>query len=212
MNSLGLIPARSGSERLPGKNTADLGGKPLIAWTIEAAKDSAMFDRLICSTDDHGIAAVAAKYGCEIIERPKELAQADTSSLAVVQHVQTKIHSDTICLLQPTSPLRTADDITQSFKMLRAMGADAIISVVEASPDLAFTLGSLNRLRPKDQTWVCNGAIYLITTEHLLNRGDWYNGVTYGYAMPRERSIDIDTKHDLERARAYVDLIKQKVA
>lgn len=212
MINLGLIPARSGSERLPGKNTVDLGGKPLIAWTIEAAKESAMFDRLICSTDDHGIAAVAAKYGCEVIERPKELAQADTTSLAVVRHVQSKAHSDAICLLQPTSPFRTSEDIITSFKTLDAMRADAIVSVVEAPPDLAFDLGSLNRLRPKQNTYVCNGAIYLLTTEHLLSRGDWYNGVTYAYVMPRERSVDIDTKDDLTRARAFVELKQVKVA
>ncbi len=68
MISLGIIPARSGSERLPGKNTIDLGGKPLIAWSIIAAQESAMFDRLVVSTDDHGVAAVAAKYGCEVLD------------------------------------------------------------------------------------------------------------------------------------------------
>ena len=212
MSNLGLITARGGSERLPGKNTVDLDGKPLIAWTIEAAKESKMFDRLVCSTDDHGIAAVAAKYGCEVLERPKELAQADSTSLAVVEDAYRKIPLHTICLLQPTSPFRTAEDIKKSYETLYAMGADAVVSVTEASSDIAFELGSLNRLRPKPNTYVCNGAIYLITAKHLISRGDWYNGVSYAYIMPRERSIDIDTKWDLDRARAYADMIKTKVA
>lgn len=202
MISLGLIPARSGSERLPGKNTIDLGGKPLIAWTIKAAQESAMFDRLVCSTDDHGIAAVAQSCGCEVIERPKELSQADTASMPVVMHAYEKIHADRICLLQPTSPFRAPTDIAQCYGLLSKTDADAIVSVTDAPPDLVFDLGLGSRLRPKQNVVVCNGAIYLITAEHLLNRGDWYNGVTYAYIMPKERSLDIDTRADLERARA----------
>ncbi len=197
MISLGLIPARSGSERLPSKNTIDLGGKPLIAWTIQAAQESAMFDRLICSTDDYGIAAVAISHGCEVIERPKALAQADSTSISVLLHIQETIHSDRICLLQPTSPFRRATDIANAYKMMDHMGCDAVVSVSEAPPDLAFDMGLGNRLRPKQNV--------VVTTDHLLNKGDWYNGVTYGYLMPKERSIDIDTKADLERARAYLD-------
>lgn len=202
--SLGIIPARSGSERLPGKNTIDLGGKPLIAWTIIAAQESAMFDRLIVSTDDHGVAAVAVKYGCEVLERPKELAQADSDSLSILLHANTQIHSDRICLLQPTSPFRRAADIVSTYHLLNETEGDAVVSVTEAPQNLCFDLGLGNRLRPKQNVVVCNGAIYLLTTEHLLCRGDWYNGVTYAYLMPKDRSLDIDTKADLERARAHI--------
>lgn len=204
MISLGIIPARSGSERLPGKNTIDLGGKPLIAWTIIAAQESAMFDRLVVSTDDHGVAAVAAKYGCEVLERPKELAQADSDSLSILLHANTKIRSDRICLLQPTSPFRRAEDIANTYSLLSQTGGDAAVSVTEAPKDLCFDLGLGNRLRPKQNVMVCNGAIYLITTEHLLRRGDWYNGVSYAYLMPKERSLDIDTRADLDRAREHL--------
>ncbi len=210
MINLGLIPARSGSERLPSKNTIDLGGKPLIAWTIQAAKESAKFDRLVCSTDDHGTAAVAKQYGCEVIERPKDLAQADSTSISVLLHARSQIYSDRICLLQPTSPFRQASDVVNCFHMLDYTGCDAVVSVTEAPQDLAFDFGLGNRLRPKQNTVVCNGAIYLITTEHLANKGDWYNGVTYGYLMPKHRSLDIDTKADLEQARAY--LVQEAVA
>lgn len=206
MISLGVIPARSGSERLPGKNTIDLGGKPLIAWTIKAAQESAMFNRLIVSTDDHGTAAVAASYGCEVIERPKELARPDSDSLSVLLHVESQLHSDRICLLQPTSPFRLPSDIVSCYKLLERMGGDAVVSVTEAPPDLAFDLGFGGRLRPKQNVMVCNGAIYLITTGHLLNRGDWYDGATYAYPMPKDRSLDIDTRADLEAARARLAL------
>ncbi len=204
MISLGLIPARSGSERLPGKNTIDLGGKPLIAWTIKAAQESAMFDRLACSTDDHGIAAVAQSYGCEIIERPKELAQADSSSMPVVMHAHDKIRSDRICLLQPTSPFRSPKDIVHVYRLMDYTVADAVVSVSDAPSDSVFDIGFGSRLRPKQGVVVCNGALYLIAADHLLNRGDWYNGVTYAYLMPKDRSLDIDTKADLERARAFL--------
>lgn len=206
MTSLGLIPARAGSERLPGKNTIDLGGKPLIAWTIEAARESAKFDHLAVSTDDHGIAAVAAHYGCEVIERPKELSQADSASIPVLLHAQQKINCDMICLLQPTSPFRSAKDISNVYRLLQETDGDAVVSVVDAPPDLAFDLGLGNRLRPKQNVVVCNGALYLITTKHLLNRGDWYNGVTYAYLMPKDRSLDIDTMADLEMARSTLAL------
>ncbi len=204
MINLGLIPARGGSERLPSKNTIDLGGKPLIVWTIKAAQESAKFDRIICSTDDHGIAAVAKSHGCEIIERPKELAQADSSSISVLKHIESTVHSDTICLLQPTSPFRRSTDIINCYHMLEHTGCDAVVSVAEAPPDLAFDFGLGNRLRPKQNVVVCNGGIYLITTDHLLNKGDWYSGVTYAYFMPKERSLDIDTRADLELARQYL--------
>lgn len=212
MIRLGLIPARGGSERLPGKNTIDLGGKPLIAWTIEVAKASGMFDRLICSTDDHGTAAVAERYGCEVLERPRELAQADSSSLDVVLHANSKVRSDQICLLQPTSPFRSVDDILASCELMALRNADAVVSVTEAQENafLAFDLGLANRLRAKPGVFVCNGAIYLITGEHLLNRGNWYNGITYGHVMPKDRSLDIDTKADLERARSC--LVKEAAA
>lgn len=201
---LGLIPARSGSERLPGKNTIDLGGKPLIAWTIEIARESALFDRVVVSTDDHGVAAVAKSYNCEVIDRPKEIAQADTDSISVVRHACMGMTHGEICLLQPTSPFRSVADLDNSLKLLAATDGDAVVSVTEAPNDLAFDLGLGNRLRPKQNVLVCNGAIYWITAKHLRDGGDWYGGVTYGYPMPKERSLDIDTKADLERARKYL--------
>lgn len=201
---LGLIPARSGSERLPGKNTIDLGGQPLIAWTIKVAKESALFDRLVVSTDDHGVAAVARSYHCEVIDRPKEIAQADSDSISVVRHACAGMAVGEICLLQPTSPFRSMADIDNSLKLLNTTEGDAVVSVTHAPNDLVFDLGLGNRLRPKQNVMVCNGAIYWITAKHLRDGGDWYNGVTYAYYMPKERSLDIDTKADLERARAYL--------
>lgn len=202
--NLGLIPARAGSERCPMKNTADLGGIPVIAWAIKTAQESAMFDRLVVSTDDHGIAAVAHKYGCEVIERPPELARPETEMLPVVKHVHSKIECDIIALLQPTSPFRTPEDICSAYDLMKARDADAVVSVTIPDEDLVFDIGHGGRLRPKTGVVVPNGAIYLLTAKYLLSGGNWYTGLTYAYWMPKERSLDIDTKADLELARQII--------
>lgn len=202
---LGIIPARAGSERCPSKNKAPLDGKPLIAWTIEAAQESACFDNLVVSTDDSEIAQISLIRNCKIIHRPPELAQSDTEMLPVVVHAFKQFMADIIILLQPTSPFRTAVDIRNSVRLHADKAGDAVISVTEAPKNNVFEVGHASRLHPARHTVVVpNGAIYLITAEHLLNKGDWYSGITYAYQMPKERSIDIDTKFDLEYARFLV--------
>ena len=204
MTILGLIPARAGSQRLPRKNLADLGGIPLIEWTINAAKMSKLFDNIAVTTDDSEIAYIARNRGCTVIERPAELARAETEMLPVVKHARVMCPADTIVLLQPTSPFRSAEDITLAYEMFRSFKADSVISVSPAPKALAFEVGFSNRLREAKNIVVPNGALYLITKEHLDTGGDWYNGVAYSYLMPKERSLDIDTQYDLDIARMMV--------
>jgi CMP-N,N'-diacetyllegionaminic acid synthase len=223
MRTLAIIPARAGSERLPGKNKAIIDGRPLIWWSIDAAQKSNYFDTIVVTTDDKDVAVIAARSGCKVIERPSELALADTASLPVVMHVLKQYPADAICLLQPTSPLREAGDIIDSLKLLIRSKGDAVVSVTVAPPEHIWEVSNDGRLRPKiinyfvgdklkaafSQFVIPNGAIFWATGEHLANGGDWFSGVTYAYEMPPERSIDIDTKADLDRAR---EMVKQRQA
>lgn len=198
MKVLGVIPARGGSKRLPRKNIVDLGGKPLLKWTLDAAIQSRVFDHLYVSTEDHEIGAVAGEYWWK---RPPELAKDTSSSLSVLLDIVSRHNVDVTVLLQPTSPFRTADDIKNSLGLLVKNQADSVISTVEAQKDLAFQVRWANRLEALPSIVVPNGAIYILTTE-ALNRGEtWYSGRVYAYPMPKDRSLDIDTEQDLELAR-----------
>ena len=135
---LGVITARGGSKRLPGKNIRPLGGKPLIAWTAEAALESRFIKRVLLSTDDPQIAEVVQKWGVEVpFIRPASLAQDDTPHIPVLEHA---IHwlkenqgacPDYLFILQPTSPLRTAEDIDSAIEIAIQKNADAVIGVCE---------------------------------------------------------------------------------
>src|SRR3989344_6738402 len=135
---LGVITARGGSKGIPGKNIRPLLGKPLIVYTIEAAKNSGVFDRLILSTDDKEIADVAQKCGCDVpFMRPDELAQDDTPHLPVMQHAvqwlkdNENYEPDYVMILQPTSPLRQASHIKEAVDLILSKGTDAVLSVAE---------------------------------------------------------------------------------
>ena len=138
MRVLGIITARGGSKGVPGKNLKLLAGKPLLAYTIEAARASLVLDRVILSTEDEAIAAAARELGCEVpFIRPAELSRDDTPHLPVIQHAsawmqnQGNYQSDVVMVLQPTSPLRTATDITNAIALLESSGADSVLSVTE---------------------------------------------------------------------------------
>src|SRR5712691_1233000 len=103
---LGIIPARGGSKGIPRKNLRPLLGKPLLAWSVEAAKESRRLDAFAVSTEDREIARVARQYGADVIERPPELASDEASTLAVLQHALKVRPADVLVLLQPTSPIR----------------------------------------------------------------------------------------------------------
>ena len=214
MSLLALIPARGGSKGIPRKNIKKLCGKPLIAWSIEAAQKSKYIDRIIISTEDQEIADVARSCGAEVpFMRPHTLAQDDTPGIAPVLHALEKFpRIEQILLLQPTSPLRTADDIDGIVNKCQERHTPAAVSVYESSkhPNWMFFCGEDEKLSPftdnpistrrQDLTKVfaLNGALYLANAQWLIQTESFISPETLGYVMPPERSADIDTLLDWE--------------
>lgn len=218
MTTVGLIPARGGSKSIPHKNIKLLAGKPLIAWTIEAAMRCRGLSRLIVSTDDQQIAEVAVQRGAEVpFLRPAELAGDDTSSVTVVLHLmkwleeQGTVLPDYILLLQPTSPFRTTADIETALALAESREAEAVVSVCEAGdhPFLCkriredgmladFVGANTDYLRRQDlpPAYSLNGAIYLNRCASFLNKRTFIPEDTVPYLMPPDRSLDIDTPWD----------------
>ncbi len=215
---VGLITARGGSKSIPRKNVQPLGGKPLIAWTIEAALHSPALDRVIVSTDDHEIAQISRDWGAEVpFLRPAALAQDDSDHVSVVMHAiqwlaeNLDIHPEYVMLLQPTSPFRSAEDISAAVALARQHEAPAVVSVSEARchPYLAkritadgrladFVTADLAYLRRQDlpPVYALNGAIYLNRPESLVRDRTFLPPGTIPYIMPPERSLDIDSPWD----------------
>ncbi len=229
--TLALIPARGGSRRLPRKNILPLGGRPLIAWSIEAALAARSVTRVIVSTDDSEIAAVARALGAEVpFMRPPALAGDTASGEAVVLHAldffeATGERYDRLLLLQPTSPLRTAEDIDGAARLMSERDAHAVISVCPCDhpPEWSNTLppdGSLRaffrpgvrgtRSQDLPTSYRLNGALYLYDWQHLARqRSLAMDDKGYAWIMPRERSVDIDTALDLRFAEV---LLQQREA
>lgn len=217
---LAIIPARGGSKGVPRKNIREVAGKPLIAWTIEAAGKSQYIDRIVVSTDDPEIAGVAAQWGGEVpFLRPSELAQDDTPGIAPVIHMVTTLQPeyDLVVLLQPTSPLRTAEDIDGAVAMLMTAGAKTCVSVVEPdkSPYWMYSLDNSGHLLPLlggnfscrqeiPTVYALNGAVYVADVGWLLDRQTFVSDETLAYVMPKGRSIDIDTEADLAISAFYL--------
>ncbi len=206
---------------MPGKNLRLLGHKPLLQWSIEAALASRFIKRVVVSSDDLAILAAARAAGAETpFVRPAELAQDDTPSMAVVLHALEQLPAvDWLVLLQPTSPLRTSDDIDQAIDLCLATGAPACVSVTEAGelPWWMFSIDATGRLQPflaQEQRpqrrqdapplYVLNGAIYVAHVAWLRQRGRFLSEETLAYRMPPERSIDIDTALDFRLAECLL--------
>jgi N-acylneuraminate cytidylyltransferase len=213
--TLAIILARGGSKGVPSKNILNVGGKPLIVWTIEEAKKSQYIDRLILSSDSTDIIAVALEYGCESpFVRPPHLALDDTPSMPPLLYTIERLEKkyDYVVLLQPTSPLRSVSDIDGCIAACIEHNVPACISITEApkSPYWMYQMDSEGRLRSiltasenalsRQQlpaAYVLNGAVYVARTEWLKKEGSFMSPATIGYVMPRERSLDIDTKLDM---------------
>ena len=216
---IGLITARGGSKSIPRKNIRLLAGKPLIAWTIEAALQSDGLSRVIVSTDDEEIAGVSRKWGAEVpFMRPAELAQDDSAHIPVLIHAIEWLEQvegttvDYLMLLQPTSPLRICQDIELAIELALDKNADSVISVCEASTHPYFTRritsdGKLRDFVPKPDgylrrqvlppAYAWNGAIFLVRRDILIEKQTIETEHTYAYVMPPERSLEIDTPWDL---------------
>ncbi len=202
MNILGLVPARANSKRCPGKNSELLGEHTLTGWAVKAARESGICTEILCSTNDPSVIQICHDINCSVIERPEDLAQPDTPMIKVVRQVYKLMEPDIVILLQPTSPFRTGEDVREAYKILG--NGDSVVSVTEPPDDLVFEMGFAYRLRPAPCMVVPNGAIYIITKDHLKRNGDWYNGLSYAYQMSKHASLDIDTPLDLEVARAIM--------
>lgn len=216
---LGVITARGGSKGLPGKNLLPFRGRPLIAWTIDAAKGSKRIDRLILSSDDPEIIAVAESLGCEApFRRASSLSGDGASSVDVVLDALDRIPGHgVVVLLQPTSPLRAAADIDGAIERMDRSGAPACVSVCEAPshPWLCFARDARGRLDPFAEppagaglrrqdlpaAWVLNGAVYAADAGWLRRERTFLRpGETAAWEMPVDRSADIDTLEDFRAA------------
>ena len=219
---LAIIPARGGSKGLPRKNIIDIAGIPLISWTIKASLNSKYILKTIVSSDSEEILEIAIKYGAEIIKRPDEFATDTSSSEVVVKHVLESIEEkfDYIVLLQPTSPLRDANDIDNAFEKLFSSKANALISVCEYDNKIlkafkenkfGYIEGISNNqypfMRRQDlpKTYMSNGAIYIINVEEFLKNENFFTDKTISYEMSLEKSLDIDTLKDLEKVEKYIN-------
>jgi len=214
---LAIIPARGGSKRLPRKNILDLAGKPLIAWTIEAALKSKYIDKVVVSSDDDEILAVSASYHAETLKRPAILASDTATTFDVVKHAieKNKPH-DYVVLLQATSPLRDANHIDEAIELLMEKEADAVISVCEMEhsplwsnilPSNASMVGFLRdevvsqRSQDLETYYRLNGAVYICETEKLLEEGSFFlKEKIRAYKMDKACSVDIDEDIDLKYA------------
>lgn len=232
MKNIAIIPARSGSKGLPDKNIKMLAGKPMLAYTIEAALESGCFDEVHVSTDSGDYAEIARKYGAHVpFLRENNLATDSAGTWDVVKWILAKYREseqrqfDYMAILQPTSPLRMAYHIREAFQLKEDKKAKMIVSVCEAehSPLWMNTLPedhnlnqfiNLEKLSAFRQGlpkfYRINGAIYLGDTEYVKNRINYYDQETYAYIMDKVSSIDIDDIFDFHFAE-YLMTNKGKI-
>lgn len=225
---LAIIPARGGSKRVPRKNVLPLCGKPLIAWTIEAALKSRYIDDVVVTTDDKEIAEVSIQSGASVpFIRPAELSDDHAKRGDVIRHAvlfcttQQKKQYDYIIYLQPTSPLRRAAEIDKAVEYLFARNADAVVSMCEVEypmqwcsmldesrsmTDFIKSLDAASRSQDIPSYFRLNGAIYICDIAKFLKKGDVFiEENIFAYLMPTNISVDIDTKLDFAIAETVMN-------
>jgi len=216
MKVLGIIPARGGSKGVPGKNIMEFDGKPLLAYAIEAGKKSKLISKMIVNTDDMKIAQISEDFECEVFIRKKEFAT-DTSEVidSVIQTIEFFKKKgeffDAVMLLQPTSPLRTGEDIDKAIQILRRGKIDAVISMVKVQdkhPARMYKMekSQLSSLMPEHETerrqdlpelYLRNGCIYLVKTEVLKNQRTFMPTNKSAYIMNADWDVNVDTEIDV---------------
>jgi len=225
---LAVIPARSGSKRFPGKNVADIDGKPLLAHTIEHAAEATTVDRAVVSTDDEGFADIAREWGGDVpFERPAELATDTATADEAVRHVVSELRDrgetyDIVCMLLVTTPLRNPSDIDAAVQKLIESDAKSVVSTVafDHPPMYAVDTHEDGYLYPyfgEEYLWGKtrsqeypdlhrpNGVVFAATVAALEGQESFYTDRTVEYEMPQKRSIDIDETHDLDIAEAILE-------
>ena len=220
MKNIAVIPARSGSKGLPDKNIRPVNGKPLLAYTIEAALESGCFDTVHVSTDSERYAEIARQYGADVpFLRSAALATDTASTWDAVREVLARYDElgkrfDTMMLMQPTTPLRTGEDVKAAYALLQKKQAKSVIAVCEVdhSPLWCDTIpdsGSMKGFGRKDLAWVnrqdlrpyyrVNGAIYLLSVNgiNIPPDDEIYEDNCYALFMDRKKSVDVDSEDDL---------------
>jgi CMP-N,N'-diacetyllegionaminic acid synthase len=226
MKILGVIPARGGSKGIPRKNIRLLAGKPLIQYSIDEALKSPLITELIVSTDDHEIAEIAGRLGASIpFLRPEDLGGDKIPTIDVLVHLTDTLRSegkeyDALCLLQPTTPLRTVDDIQRAIEIFQTTECDSLISVLpvphELNPHWTFVVAEDRYLRiatgekeiiPRRQelpkAYYRNGAIYITKMEIIQRRRSLYGDKIAYFEMNPERHVNIDTMDDWNKAESF---------
>jgi N-acylneuraminate cytidylyltransferase len=224
---------RGGSKGLLRKNALEIkDGISLLEWTINQANEVFEYEDIIVSTENLELSNIARNVGARVLNRPIELAQDDTTTAAVVEHIlkhldpEEKIY-DAICILQVTSALRRKEDILQSLKMISSKKYDSILSCFElmnSHPAKQYTINEIQGLliaesilpeshplqqqhanrHQRAKIYQRNGAIFLVTRKHFIETGRLWGGCIGIIQMPFERSIDIDTEDELNKARLFL--------
>lgn len=224
MKRVAIIPARGGSKRLPRKNVLPILGKPMLAYPIQAALQSEMFERVIVSTEDEEIRDAAVDAGAEVLERPKELAQDRARVVDVCQHVleildEQNTLPDYFCCIYATAIFITPDDLKESFQLFEqeptpdvVMGvSDFNLHPVQAleekdgflTPKWPEYLGMQSQFHPR--LVASNGTLYWARTSYFVQNPSFYCPRLMGYKIPKKRSIDLDTKEDFEFAQLVAE-------
>lgn len=226
MRNLAVILARSGSKGLKDKNIKELNGKPLMAYTIEAAVASGKYDTVHVSTDSERYAQIARDYGADVpFLRSADLAGDSASSWDALRAVVKEYENrgkifDTVTLLQPTSPLRNADDIRGAFELFEEKQADSVVSVCEVdhspllcnvlddslSMDGFLDMSKVGRRQELSKYYRINGAIYIQKTQLLMDGASVYGEKSYAYIMDKRKSIDIDDAFDFMIAERLMEM------
>ena len=228
---LGIIPARGGSKRIPRKNLYPLAGKPLIAYAIDAARNSRLLTRTIVSTDDSEIRRTAEALGGDApFLRPQEFSGDASPSVDFVAHALGEISSagagtfDYVCIVEPTAPLRTAQDIDAALSLLLAEGTDSLIGLtpVEYSSPARLRVVRQSRVHPWDsslwrdgqrqpeveQVYRPGGGLFACRSDVILREHSLIGHSQCGYVLPPERGVDIDTPLDL----AFAEFLMTRAA
>ena len=227
---LGIITARGGSKGIPRKNLAMLLGKPLLQYTAEAALAASTLSDTILSTDDEEIAEVGRRCGLEVpFMRPNELARDDSPTLPVMQHAVNFLQNlgrdyEAVCLLQPTSPLRSAEHIDACVRMLFVESADAVMTVLpvphqynprwvyfQENGTLRLSTGETEPIPRRQElppAFHREGSVYVVRSDVLLGKNSLYGDRLLGYALKPDQSLNID---DLEQLRRAEELLQMRV-
>ena len=229
MRILFVITARGGSKGVPRKNITVVGKLPLIAYKIISARKCMYDKRVIVSTEDEEIAATARKYGAEVpFVRPMELATDNASSIDVVMHTINWVKEndttqyDYICLLEPSSPFASYEDLNKAFALMKEKDADTMLGMKETEVSSLFihpldmegklsffydSIRNIKRLRRQDQVkeYTMNGCLYAAKMDYFISNQTFHSTNSVPYIMPQEKSIEIDSMLDYEFAKFLVE-------